>query len=1069
MRQTKKLSCALTFTLAGIAVFGALPLSAQAFEAVQPRCEGRENPLGVEVEAPVLSWVFSARDRGAVQSAWRVLAANAPEALAEERGDVWDSGRVVSDTQRVPYAGRTLKSGERIFWTVRVWDAAGNASAWSAPAEWTMGLLRPGDWQAQWIAGPEERPALEDAQWVWVADEDAQSAAPGTAFFRRVIEVADAPLQSARIHVAADNRFQLIVNGTAVLEGASYQSASSSSLTEHLRPGENVLALAVANDSDAPNPAGLIARLHLRYLDGRVETIVTGDAWRATRAAPEGWTEAGFDDGAWPEARELGPSGMEPWGEVQAAEHNLPIFRKAFELADKPIHRALVNVCGLGHFELTLNGGKVGDHVFDPGWTDYRDTCLYVPFDVTRMLRPGANAFGVMLGNGLYNVVGGRYTKFTGSFGPPKLILQMRVEYADGSETVLASDATWKTCEGPVTFSCPYGGEDYDARMEQPGWDTPAFDDSAWADARVTEGPGGALSAQAAPPIKVMDTLRPVAVEQTGPGAYAADMGYNLSARPVVEVRGAAGSRVTLRVGERPGQPWENHSYTYTLRGGDNEVFKPRFTYFGFQHIFVDGADLPGDATGERPVLLGLASEFVTSSAPVVGGFTCSNPLMNAVNDMVARSVRSNLQSVLTDCPHREKLGWLEVAHLMGPSILYHYDAQQLYRKICRDTTESQLENGMVPDIAPEYTRFNAGFFESAEWGSASVQLPWLLYRWYGDTRVLARQYQTMSDYTDYLAGTRNGEGLAKAGLGDWYDWTAEKGHAGYAQLTPGELTATAMLYDNARIVGATAALLGKPTEAARFKALAAEVREDSIAAYYDPETHRVATGSQASLSVGLFFGLVPDADRAAVLAKLVDKLETAAYRPGTGEVCFRYMVQALAREGRSDVVYRIVNRTDCPGYGWMLTEFGLQTLSERWDRPGSSLNHCMFGHVQEWFQGHLLGIGQAADSTGFARLHIAPVPVEGLERAAGHFDSPRGRVAVSWKNRTTHFALDLTVPGNTTADVVLPVPADARLVEAGAPLDKAPGVQHIDRDGLHPVVTVGAGAYRIVAARASE
>lgn len=869
----------------------------------QLRCEGRETPLAVESGQPLLSWISTSSARGMRQSAWQVLAASAPELLREGQADLWDSGKVDSNAQRIPYGGRPLRSLEQVFWSVRLWDQSGAVSAWSTPATWTMGFVKAEDWQAEWITG----------------------------------------------------------------------------------------------------------------------------------------------------------------AKAASGAHRLPLFRKTFSVEDKPVRHAVVNLCGLGHFELSLNGSKVGDHVFDPGWTDYKDTCLYVSFDIAQTLRSGENVFGIMLGNGLYNVIGGRYTKFTGSFGPPKMILQAHIAYADGTETVVISDASWETHDSPITFSCPYGGEDYDAQKEQPGWDTPGFDAAAWNAATVTDGPGGVLRAQDAPPVKVMESFGIASIKKTAPGCYEADMGHNLSARPVLKVRGKAGDRVTLRVGERPGQPWEDHSYTYTLRGGDMETYTPYFTYFGFQYIFVEGADLEADAKGERPVLLDLASEFVTSSAPVVGAFQCGNPLLNEINDMVARSVRSNLQSVLTDCPHREKLGWLEVSHLMGPSILYHYDAHRLYRKICRDTTESQLENGMVPDIAPEYTRFSQGFFESAEWGSAAVQLPWLLYRWYGDMDILARQYDTMARYTEYLATTRDAKGLAKAGLGDWYDWTPEKGHAGYAQLTPGELTATAMLFDNARILSLTAALLNKPEDAERFNTLAQQVRDDFITAYYDSTSHTVATGSQSALAVGLFFGLIPETDREAVLATLTAKLEQDAFKPSTGEVCFRYLLLALAQAGRNDLVYKIINRTDCPGYGWMLREFGLKTLSEQWDKPGSSLNHCMFGHVQEWFQRHVLGIGQAEDSMGYEHPLLTPTLVGDLTEASGHFDSPRGRIAVAWKQQAGEFSLDLILPGNTDATVVLPVPANSTILESGSDAGQAPGITAIHLEGDHPVITLGSGEYRFL------
>jgi alpha-L-rhamnosidase len=748
----------------------------------------------------------------------------------------------------------------------------------------------------------------------------------------------------------------------------------------------------------------------------------------------------------------------------------LPIFRKQVRFSE-PVRQAIIHICGLGHYELTINGRRVGDHEMDPGWTNYRKTCLYSSYDVTKMLETGENVIGVMLGNGMYNVPGGRYTKFKGTFGPPKLICQMHVIFADGSTQVVVSDETWKYALGPIVFTCIYGGEDYDARREQAGWDRPGFDDSAWSAARICEGPGGKLVAQCAPPVKVAEYLPAVAIQRLEEGEYEVDCGTNLSARPVIKVKGTAGSQVVIKVAERRGEPWTHnggHVYNYTLKGKGDEVFRPRFTYFSFQYLYVSGVDLPGDAGsgGQRPLLLQAGSEFLTSSAAAVGGFECSNPLLNDINAMIDRSVRSNLQSVLTDCPHREKLGWLEVAHLMGPSILYHRNAQGLYRKICRDTSEAQLDSGLVPDIAPEYTRFQGAFFESPEWGSACVQLPNLLYVWYGDRVTEEQQYETMQRYTRYLASTRNDHGLVKPGLGDWYDWTPEKGHVGASQLTPAELPATAFLYDNACIVARVAERMGKKADVAEFDALARQVRQDFIKAYYKPAEHSVATGSQASLATALYFGLVPEEDRDKVLAGLVAEVERAQYRQSTGEVCFRMLVQALAQGGRSDVVYRMINRTDAPGYGHML-QLGFKTLSERWDKPGSSMNHCMFGHIQEWFQGSIIGIRQAPDSAGFERLILRPEPVGDLTGASGHYDSVRGRIESRWRIENGQFLWRVSVPPNTSAELHVPATDAGKVTEGGRPVDQTRGIVFVRMEpaggkesGGRAIFKVGSGQY---------
>ncbi|MDR1290548.1 MAG: family 78 glycoside hydrolase catalytic domain, partial [Planctomycetaceae bacterium] len=484
----------------------------------------------------------------------------------------------------------------------------------------------------------------------------------------------------------------------------------------------------------------------------------------------------------------------------------LPIFRKSFHVAQnsKTVKTAFVHICGLGHYELRLNGMKVGQSFIDPGWTNYRKTCLYSSYDVTSRLRGGENVFGVLLGNGMYNVAGGRYTKFKGSFGLPKLIAQLEITYNDGTSETVATDESWQCSLGAITFSCVYGGEDFDATRLENGWDSPKFNvaqNTRWQPAILAEPPEGTLRAQEAPPIIVAETLKPVSVTRLKNGHYLADFGYNFSGRPRIWLRGSAGSKVTVRTGELANRIWQGHSYTYTLAGnGRNlplenagdlsynnqtdkelELILPKFSYFGFQFLQIEGVVREEDRTDVDkglPELVGVAADFTTSASAKAGEFHCSNEMFNEIDAMIERSVRSNLQSVLTDCPHREKLGWLEVAHLMSPSIMSRFDVQNLYRKICRDTTESQLDNGLVPDIAPEYTRFKGGFFESPEWGSSAVLIPYILSQVYGDREIVARQRETMKRYIDYLASTRNDQGLVKAGLGDWYDWTPAKGHA---------------------------------------------------------------------------------------------------------------------------------------------------------------------------------------------------------------------------------------------------------------------------------------------------
>jgi len=861
--------------------------------------------MGIQAERPRLSWTLSSTARGEWQSAFQILVASSREKLLSGQADLWNSGKVgTQQTAQVEYGGLPLVSGAVVLWRVRVWDRQGRPSAWSPPAQWSMGLRSEADWRAHWIG----------------------------------------------------------------------------------------------------------------------------------------------------------------WKPQQGARDPLPIFRKEFRV-ERKLKRATVHVCGLGFFELRLNGRKVGENVLDPGWTNYRKTALYVTHDVTGSVRPGANAIGVMLGNGMYNVPGGRYVKFKGSFGPPKLILQLRLEFADGSSQLVVSDSSWKAAPGPIVFSCIYGGEDYDARREQPGWDIPGFGDSSWEPALVMEGPGGRLAAQSAPPIKVMRTFQPVRITAPRHGLRVFDLGQNFSGWPVLNVRGAAGSSVKMTPGElldQQGLVTQRSSggpsfFTYTLKGVGTETWCPRFSYYGFRYVQVETQASPD---GREPEVLGLAGEFVHSSAAVAGQFTSSNRLLNRIHDLIQFAIRSNLQSVLTDCPHREKLGWLEVPHLLGPAILFGYDAPALYTKIVADMSEAQTAEGLVPNIAPEYTIFQgqgAVFRDSPEWGSAAVIVPWLLHQWYGDAHVLRERYPMMKRYVDYLSSRASGN-IVSHGLGDWYD--LGPGRPGLAQLTPAGVTATTIYYQDLRILADTAGLLGEREDASSYRLLSEAVRQSFNARFCDKTADQYGGGSQTANAMALVTGLAPPASRSAVLSNLVADIRRRSNHTSAGDVGHRYVIRALTDALRSDVLFDMATRTDAPSYGYQLQQ-GATSLTEAWDAdPRSSQNHCMLGHIEEWFYSGLAGISLDPSAIAFHRIVIRPQLVDGLTGVSADYDSIRGRIASEWAVRNGTFSLRLQIPPNVTATVFIPGLASG-VTESGTLASRAEGVKLMgERDG-GAVFQVESGQYR--------
>ncbi len=976
-------------------------------------------------------------ERAQTETGWQIQAASSAALLASNQPDLWDSGKVLSTQPfNVPYAGKALTSTATVYWQVRVWDVTNQVSTWSPVATWTMGLLHPADWQGSWLAAPAASTSLvlNALNWIWYPEGNPTQSAPvGTRYFRKVISVrADALLTNATLLVTADNSYAAYLNGTPVGQGQDYTVALlSANLSAALQPGSNVLAIAASNGGTSGNPAGLIGELVLAYADGTTTTIPTDGTWKSATTLASGWTAAGFDDSGWSSALVLGSFGISPWGTgvtVQTAVTGLPVFCRQFPV-NSGLARAVVYICGLGEYELSANGVKVGNALMSPGWTKYDHTCLYDTLDLTSYLTNGNNAVGVVLGNGMYNVPATtNYTKFTGSFGPPKVIAQIHLFYTNGTSQILASDSQWLAIPGPITFSSVYGGESYDARRLPPGWDQAGFSQAGWLPPTVTTGPGGTLLGQshAAPPIVASQMLNPVAVRTISSSTSVYDLGQNAALIPLLTAHGPAGSVLQITPAEltnadgtvnRDSVGGGTAAWQYTLAGTGTETWRPRFFYHGARYLQVVAQAAPG--SGQLPMVDALAGVAIQSAATNAGDFACSNDLLNRTRTLIRWAQRNNLISILTDCPHRERLGWLEQYNLHGPSLRYEFDVGQLFAKTLQDMADSQTAAGLVPSIAPEYSVFGGGFRDSPEWGSSVVIVPWQHYLFTGDDSLLRNFYPAMTNYFAYLQRQAVNNFLNYPnGLGDWYDIGPNA--PGYSQDTPISLTADAYYCMDAQILGQAAAELGLPADAARFNLLATNIGNAFNSNYYSPANGYYATGSQTAQALPQYLGLVNPTNQAAVTAALVANV--AAKGLTAGDIGHRYLLRALADLGRSDVVFALHGGTNNPGYGYILNQ-GATALTEAWDaNPADSQDHFMLGHITEWFYHDLAGIQWDPVRPGFQHVIIKPAFVGGISWVNASYNSVRGPILSAWSLTNTQAGLKVTLPVGSTGSIWLPI-----------------------------------------------
>lgn len=1020
--------------------------------------DNQSAPLGIDSPAPRFAWKLRATSletRGARQTGWQIRVGTSPS-----EADVWDSGKVATaEHLNLPFAGRALRSHEQFFWQVRIWDEADRVSAWSEPATFTMGVLTPADWgEARWISDPAllawrrnqlgyGSPETDEPKWVQL-DLGSARAVERVRFFpirHTVPENLGFP-RNFKLEASDDPTFaasQLLTDHTTQNYGAPWPA-----MIDLATPALNARYLRFT----VPR-RGRLALAQIEVLSGG-KNIAPQAKVSASHPVPDPqWSLAAVVDG-------LGLPRANP-----LANSTLRLRR---EFAVRPgLRRALLHVSGLGQYSLHLNGQRPDVGLLTPGWTTYEKTILYDTYDVTAQLQSGANALGLELAGGMYNVQPGRYTKFISAFRPLTALAQLRLEYADGSVETVATDTSWRVSAGPITFSNIFGGEDYDARLETPGWDRAGFDDRQWTPAVTHAGLGGELrgASHASPPFRTFEILKPVAVHELRPGVAVYDLGQNASLTLHLRARGPAGSRVKILPAEllradgtlnRDTVGNAEASWNYTLAGHrETEDWRPPYFYHGSRYLQVERS--PATPGGSLPEIELIEGAVTHSASPPAGDFECSSELFNRIRLLIRWAQRSNLAHVISDCPHRERLGWLEQYHLNGPSLRYEWDLTQLYAKGFDDMADAQTADGLVPDIAPEFVKFGGGFRDSPEWGSAIILSAWQHYVWTADDAPLHRHYGAMRRYLDYLA-SKSKDQLLNHGLGDWYDRGPKE--PGPSQLTPIALTATAIYYEDTIALARIATHLGRADEANELRRRADEIKAAFNRAFLNPANGVYATGSQTAQAMPLVLGLVPAAQRAATLTALIGDIETRDHAVTAGDVGYRYVLRALAGGGRSDVIFAMNHQSEKPGYGYQLAH-GATSLTEAWDaNPKSSQNHFMLGQIMEWFHGDLAGLAPDPEAPGLARVIVKPQPVEGIEWARARHESPQGPIAVEWRRDGKKFTLKVTLPPNSSARVYLPANPDARLLESGVALDNVSGVELIQRDAAAVVLEVPSGNY---------
>jgi alpha-L-rhamnosidase len=833
-------------------------------------CEYRNNPIGIDVSDPRLSWQISSEETNVLQTAYQLRAALTVSDLASKNKLVWNSGKIISDQSTlVSFHGTPLSSGQRIYWQVRVWDNHHNVSSWSEPSFWEMGLLHPADWIAKWISSP------------WKID------------------------------------------------------------SLHSQP--------------------------------------------------------------------------------------CPYFRKEF-ISQKQIASARIYVTSLGLYELFLNGQKVGNQLFTPGWTSYNKRLQYQVYDVTSLIKK-ENAIGAILGDGWYR--GGlTWDQRRNVYGKElALLLQLQIKYADGTSQTITSDGSWKVSTGAIISSEIYNGEIYDSRLDMPGWSQPNFVDNSWQPVTLLNHSYTDLVASDGVPVEAIQTITPKRILITPKGETVFDLGQNMTGWVRLRIKGYTGDTIQLKFAEvldKTGNFYTANLRSakatdcFILKNNQEEIFEPHFTYHGFRYVEIEG--LKGTPTIDQ-----ITGVVIHSNMQPTGYFSCSDSLINQLQHNIQWGQKGNFLDVPTDCPQRdERLGWTGDAEVFSPTAAFNFNVAPFYTKWLKDLAVDQLSNGLVPHVIPDVLNEQGG---ATGWADVSVIIPWNVYLSYGDIRILKVQYSSMRAWVDYI-NTRAGNKHLWEGDPQFGDWLAfATNQSDYPGATTDKnLIATAYFAHSSMLLSQAASVLGKEDDALKYKKLFDEIKEAFNREYVTQEG-RIMSNTQTAYVLALAFHLLPDSLNESAANYLAEDVRNFGHLT-TGFLGTPLLCEMLTKTGHADLAYMLINRKEYPSWLYPVTQ-GATTIWERWDgqKPDgsfqdvgmNSFNHYSYGAVGDWLYRYVAGLNLDPSQPGYHHIFFNPLPGGGLTCAIAKLMTMYGQVTSDWKIENGNIIYHIVIPANATGTAWLP------------------------------------------------